>query len=643
MGTYTVLASFAGSTDYTSAIANTTFTISKTAVTVTDNSTKYTAAAFSATPISIEGVSLSFTYYSGTSATGTALSGAPTTVGTYTVLTSFAGSTDYTSGTPSTTFTISKATPTVSVTDNSGTYNSAAFTTTDTVAGVGSQSTSAASLEGVTLSLNYYSGMSATGTAFSGAPSHAGTYTVVASFAGSTDYISGTASTTFSISQAPLTITANNQTKVVDNANPSLTFTATGFVGGDTLSSLSTQPTLSTTATTDSPVGTYPITVSGAVDTNYTISYDNGTLSVTPVPIATTTKIKSSDNSSVYGESVTFTVTISASSGRTKPIGAVTFMDGSTVLGTASASNGTATFTMSALTVGSHSITAVYGGIVSVSGSFSESTSAALTETVAQAATTTTLSASSTKATSGQSVTFTAKVVPTSPGTGTPTGSVTFKDGSTTLGTATLSPVSGGAQATFATSTLPVGTDSITAVYAGSTDYLTSTSKALSEKINPAANEIINLAADATIATPWQNPVNPLDVLGTGGPITPADALAVIDYLTIYGSANILPATYTAGSDYYDVLGLGTIVPADALTIIDYLSTPASVTPAVSPAVTNSTTGAEQRFQRGDRLRQRCNHADEHSTPGEWRNQPAAELTKWRAGRKSCRRGSWPS
>ena len=74
----------------------------------------------------------SLTYYSGTSATGTALSGAPTTAGTYTVLASFAGSTDYTSGTASTTFTISQATPTVSVTDSGGTYNGAAFAATDT-------------------------------------------------------------------------------------------------------------------------------------------------------------------------------------------------------------------------------------------------------------------------------------------------------------------------------------------------------------------------------------------------------------------------------------------------------------------------------------------------------------------------------
>ena len=83
-----------------------------------------TAAAFTGhASASLEGVTPTLTYYSGTSATGTALSGAPTTVGTYTVLASFAGSTDYTSGTASTTFTIGQATPTVSVTDIGGTLH----------------------------------------------------------------------------------------------------------------------------------------------------------------------------------------------------------------------------------------------------------------------------------------------------------------------------------------------------------------------------------------------------------------------------------------------------------------------------------------------------------------------------------------
>ncbi|WP_036670901.1 MBG domain-containing protein, partial [Pedobacter borealis] len=64
-------------------------------------------------------------------------------------------------------------------------------------------------------------------------------------------------------------------------ANPTLTVTYTGFVNGDTNTSLTTQPSISTTAVTGSGAGTYPITASGAVSSNYSISYTAGTLTVT--------------------------------------------------------------------------------------------------------------------------------------------------------------------------------------------------------------------------------------------------------------------------------------------------------------------------------------------------------------------------
>src|SRR6185369_12149727 len=65
-----------------------------------------------------------------------------------------------------------------------------------------------------------------------------------------------------------------------------------GFVNGDTVASLDTPVTLSTTATVASAVGTYPITASGAADSNYMISFIAGTLTVTPagmVPVASIT------------------------------------------------------------------------------------------------------------------------------------------------------------------------------------------------------------------------------------------------------------------------------------------------------------------------------------------------------------------
>ena len=63
-------------------------------------------------------------------------------------------------------------------------------------------------------------------------------------------------------------------------ALPTLTASYTGFVNGDTAASLTTQPTLTTTATSASNAGAYAITAVGAVDNNYTISYVPGTLTI---------------------------------------------------------------------------------------------------------------------------------------------------------------------------------------------------------------------------------------------------------------------------------------------------------------------------------------------------------------------------
>jgi hypothetical protein len=62
---------------------------------------------------------------------------------------------------------------------------------------------------------------------------------------------------------------------------PTITPSYSGFVNGDSASSLKTKPTCSTTATSSSPLGTYPTTCSGASDANYSISYVNGILTVT--------------------------------------------------------------------------------------------------------------------------------------------------------------------------------------------------------------------------------------------------------------------------------------------------------------------------------------------------------------------------
>jgi len=83
------------------------------------------------------------------------------------------------------------------------------------------------------------------------------------------------------VNPAPLTITANDQTKAYGAAMPKLTLSYSGFVNNDNPSSLTTPPAIHTPANSNSLPGTYPITVSHAVDSNYAIRYVPGTLTVT--------------------------------------------------------------------------------------------------------------------------------------------------------------------------------------------------------------------------------------------------------------------------------------------------------------------------------------------------------------------------
>ncbi len=194
----------------------------------------------------------------------------------------------------------------------------------------------------------------------------------------------------------------------------------------------------------------------------------------------TTTTLGSSANPSTYGQPVMFTATVAPTSGTGTPTGSVTFKDGSTTLGSSPLNaSGVGTFSTSSLAGGPHSITAVYGG----DSTFSGGTSSVLAQTVNQAGTTTALGSNLNPSIYGASVKFTATITPLS-GTATPTGSVTFKDGSTSLGTVTLS----GGTASLSISSLSVGSHSITANYSGDSNYLSSVSGTLSQGVSQAGS-----------------------------------------------------------------------------------------------------------------------------------------------------------
>ena len=111
----------------------------------------------------------------------------------------------------------------------------------------------------------------------------AGPVAVTAAQAGNADYAAATSVTqSFTVGKAALTVTANNASIQYGQAIPTLGYTLTGFVGTDTSSVVSGTATETTTATSTSAVGTYPITFSteSLTASNYTFSYVSGTLTI---------------------------------------------------------------------------------------------------------------------------------------------------------------------------------------------------------------------------------------------------------------------------------------------------------------------------------------------------------------------------
>jgi sugar lactone lactonase YvrE len=185
-------------------------------------------------------------------------------------------STDYATVSTTVSDNVARARPTVQVTDASGPYNQSPFAATATVAGV--DGVAGPSLEGVTPTLTYYAGSTATGTALAGAPTLPGTYTVKAAFARSADYTAASATATFTIQTPTTSITG--PTLGVPGQPLTYSFAVTGPTQGITFSiTYGDGSSLTTTAggpsvTVDhlyTGTGTYTIQVT-ATDTNGVVS-----------------------------------------------------------------------------------------------------------------------------------------------------------------------------------------------------------------------------------------------------------------------------------------------------------------------------------------------------------------------------------
>lgn len=218
------------------------------------------------------------------------------TAGSHVVVASYSGDTNYSvsSGTLTETITSSATAASISVVSGSGqttTYGSAFASPLVVIV----KDTNGNPVSGATVS---FSGV---GLAFSSTTATTGSngeasVTVTATASGSltasatTPGVTGSATFTLTATKATLTITAANATVPYGQPIPSFTYTAAGFVNGDTSSVLTGTPTETTAATQGSAPGTYPITISQGTlaAANYTFQFVNGTLTVSSLGITAT-------------------------------------------------------------------------------------------------------------------------------------------------------------------------------------------------------------------------------------------------------------------------------------------------------------------------------------------------------------------
>ena len=450
--------------------------------------------------------------------------------GPHSITASYGGDTNYNGSASSTlTQTVNKASTSVGLGSsvNPSTYGSSA-TFTATVTPATATGTVTFADGGTTLGLGTISNGTAT---YSTSSLTVGPHSITASYGGDSNY-NGSASTVLTQTVNK----ANTSVTLASSVNPSTygastTFTATvtpttstGTVtftdGSTTLGAGTISGGVAAYSTSSLAAGPHSITASDGGDASYNGSASTA-LTQTVNKANTAVALGSSVNPSTYNSLVTFTAAVTPSTAT----GTVTFADAGTTLGTGSISGGIATYGTSTLAVGPHSITASYGG----DANYNTSASTTLTQTVNKLSTTMTLTSSANPSTYGSPVTLTASLT-------TGTGTVTFTDGISPLGTGTIS----GGAATYTTSALTGGSHSITASYGGDTNDA-STSATLGQTVN-------KQSTSTTVASS----VNPSTY---GSPatftatVTPAPATGTVTFTD--GSTTLGTDTITSGAATY--------------------------------------------------------------------------------------------
>ncbi|HEX4786243.1 MAG TPA: Ig-like domain repeat protein [Candidatus Sulfotelmatobacter sp.] len=390
------------------------------------------------------------------------------------------------------------------------------------------------------------------------------------------------------------------QTTVTFPAGTGPTALAVGDFNGDGLTDLATTgnaapslvsvllsehtETATATGVSVSTPGTHDVLASYPGDDNHGASQSTTIPLTGPALTATTTVLTASPNPASAGQPVTFTATVSPT-----PTGTVTFYNGATLVGTATVnSSGIATLTISNLALGSNLISAVYSGNTN----FATSTSSTLTETIngnGLTPTATVLIASPNPAVVGQSVTFTATVNPTP--TGSPTGTVSFYNGSTLLGTATVNSFG---VATLTTSALAVGTNLVSAAYSGNASFATSTSSPLTETITKTpTTTALAVSPDPVVVGQSVTFTATVAPIPTGAPI---GTISFYNGTSLLGSATVNSSGVATFTNSGLMAGTDTIIAVYSGNANFASSTSTPVTITVGSAAAYSVTAPQTRF-----------------------------------------------
>ncbi|MCL2695128.1 MAG: Ig-like domain repeat protein [Clostridiales bacterium] len=306
----------------------------------------------------------------------------------------------------------------------------------------------------------------------------AGTATAVPGAALAKDQLGAARPTSGAVTYGAVEAGANALTAVAVSTQP----TTAAYAIGDTASLAGTRLTLTFTGDLTEAVDYDETGVTNDMPSNITATAGSKTVrftflgvtsttgaDITVAQDGTTTTLTSSQNPSVFGQSVTFTATVTTTGSGT-PSGTVKFYNGETLLGTGTLSSGVAAYTTSALVVGSHGITAVYDGDTN----HSTSTATEITQVVNKGDTTTSLAAAPASPQDyGTAITLTATVTANAPSAGTPTGTVTFYNGTAVLAADVALDASG--IATFEATGLGAGSHDFSVVYSGDGNFNGST------------------------------------------------------------------------------------------------------------------------------------------------------------------------